>query len=165
MKYSHLFVLRTNNGLKLQVGNVVKVQNFTGPLMIVELLQKHKELLAKLCPFNVLTNAISIDFETKCGVKYISSWDGEKLKSKTVSDEAYDNASLKYFSFLACNNCPALRVCYQRVIPGKCLRNNIQSGFSNLNGKRFHIGPFDAFSDGQSTAKNVLFLKKGIFQF
>ena len=67
----HLLVLRTNDGLKLQVGNIVKVKNFVGPLMIVELLQKHKALLAKLCPFNVLTTAISIDFEIKCDLKYI----------------------------------------------------------------------------------------------
>ena len=165
----HLFVLRTNDGLKLQVGNIVKVENFVGPLMIVELLQKHKALLAKLCSFNVLTTGISIDFEIKCDLKHISLWDGERLKSKTVSDEAYNNASLKYFSFLACNDCPALRVCYRRVILGKVLRNNIQSGFSNLNCTRFSLGPFDAFCDGQifglgqSTARKFSILEDGDF--
>ena len=145
----HLFVLWTNDGLKLQVGNIVKVEHFVGPLMIVDLSQKHNELPAKLCPFNVVSNAISIDFEIQCDVKYISSWDGEKLKSKTVSDKAYNIASLKYFSYLACNDCAALRIGYRRVILGKVLRNNIQSGFSNLNSTRFSLGPFDAFCDGQ----------------
>lgn len=165
----HLFVLRTNDGLKLQVGNIVKVENFVGPLMIVDLSQKHNELLAKLCPFNVVSNAISIDFEIQCDVKYISSWDGEKLKSKTVSDKAYNIASLKYFSYLACNDCPALRICYRRVILGKVLRNNIQSGFSNLNSTRFSLGPFDAFCDGQifgfglSTSRKFSILEDGDF--
>ncbi|CAB4035612.1 Hypothetical predicted protein, partial [Paramuricea clavata] len=50
----HLFVLRINDGLMLQVGNIVKVENFVGPLMIVDLSHKHNELLAKLCLFNIV---------------------------------------------------------------------------------------------------------------
>jgi hypothetical protein len=158
-----------NDGLKLQVGNIVKVENVLGPLMIVELLQKHGELLAKLCPFNTVSNEMSIDFEIQCDIKYISSWDGEKLKSKTMSDKAYNIASLKYFSFLACNDCPALRVCYRRVILGKVLRVNIQSGFSNLNSSRFSLGPFDVFCDGEifvlgsSTSRKFSILEDGDF--
>ena len=116
----------------------------------------HNILLEKLeTQFGISNN------ELKWFKSYLTS--KSYLKSKTVSDEAYDNASLKYFSFLACNNCFALRVCYQRVIPGKVLRNNIQSGFSNINGTRFPIGPFDEFSDGQSTARKFSILEDGNF--
>lgn len=69
-------------------------------------------VLTKLSPFDIISTAIVNDFEIQCDVKYISLWDGEKLKSNTVADKVYNIASTNYFSFLTSNDCPALRVCY-----------------------------------------------------
>lgn len=145
----HLFVLRPTDGLKLQIGNIVKAEYYIAPLMIVELWQKCNVILAKLSPFDIVANAILNDFDIQCDVKYISLWDGEKLKSKTVCDKVYNIASTEFFSFLKCNDCPALRVCYRTVLLGKVLRDNVHSGFSNLNSTRFSLGPFDVFCDGK----------------
>ena len=96
----HLFVLLRTDGLRLQVGNIVKGRTFcpSHDCRIVGEMQCNV-ILAKFPPFDIICTAIVNDFEVQCDVKYISLWDGGKLKSKTVVDKVYIIASTKFFHF------------------------------------------------------------------
>ena len=148
-KLTLLFILRPTDGLKLQIGSIVKTETCVAPLMIVELWKESDAIFAKLSPFDIISSSVIDDFFIQCNVTYITLWDGEKLKSKSVSDKVYNIASAKFYSFLQNNDSPSLRLFYRTILLGKVLRDNISSGFSNLNSSRFALGPFDVFCDGE----------------
>ena len=66
-----LFYLRSTDGLKIQIGDVVKVESFQAPLLISEIWKERGMVLTKLQKFNMNTNSIVDDFFIQCDVNFV----------------------------------------------------------------------------------------------
>ena len=142
-----VFCLRPFDGLRLQTGDVVKTQGFTEPLVISAMWQQERKIMVKLNLLEAPSNTIKADFVIQCEISFLSVWDGEKLKTKSVTDKLFNVASEELLKFLKHNDSARFRIFYRKLSLGRVLRDSICSGFSNLNSTRFSLGPSNLFTD------------------
>ncbi len=166
-----LFYLRSTDGLKVQIGDVVKVESFQDPLLISEIWMERGKVLTKLQKFNMNTNSIVDDFFIQCDVNFVCVWDGDKVKSKAATESFFTVASEKFSAYLQSNHSADLRLFYRKLCIGRALRDAIAAGFSNLSSCRAYLGPFDLFCDslifgfGSSNNRKFSLLVDGDFSF
>ena len=166
-----LFCLRSCDGLKLQIGDIVKADDYSAPLIICGIWDERSRVSAKLCKFDVTTNRIVEDFVVNCNVNFLSIWDGDKIRAKSAADTLFAAASEQVRCFLQSHDSGILRLYYRKAAVSRALRDSIVSGFSNLTSSRCSLGPFDMFCDsiifglGDSASRRFSLLENGDFSF
>ena len=100
VKIPLMFCNRHSDGFKLQIGDIVKAENFSGPLIVSEMWQDNSIIHTKLKLFNVSLNCVVNNFSVQCEINFLSPWDGEKVKAKSTADGLVTAATNQLASFL-----------------------------------------------------------------
>ena len=116
-----LFSLRPSDGLRLQVGDIVKAHNFLAPLLINELWQEGNTVYAKLFQLNRENNSTVDNFFIQCKMQFLSVWDGERVKAKGATEMAFNAASQQLNAFVE-NDSPNLRLFFRKICIGRAIK-------------------------------------------
>ena len=144
-----LFSLRPSDGLRFQIGDIVKAHNFLAPLLINELWQEGNTVYAKLFQLNRENNS-TVDnfflFSAKCIFFQFGMGKGSRQRVQQRWHLVLQASSLMPLwrtTILPISDCFFRKICI-----GRALWDSISSGFSNLNSCRVSSGPYNIFCDG-----------------